>query len=92
MARVDVYLQSLIKYNAASVVLAAGSNVTLRFPSGDRFANQTTSQTDLQTLVQEVASPSIMLELRRGARSSFGYDYQGQGFTISVDPRPQQWR
>jgi len=92
MARIDVYVQSLIKYNANSVVLAAGSNVTLRFPAGDRFANQTTAQTDLQTLIQEVATPATMLELRRGARASFGHDYGGKPFTISVDPKPSAWR
>src|SRR5262249_27719631 len=92
MARIDVYFQSLLKYNANSVVLAAGSNVTLRFPTGDRFANQTTSQNDLQSLVQEIAPPASMLELRRGTRASFGHDYQGKPFTISVDPKPSAWR
>jgi twitching motility protein PilT len=93
MPRIDVYLQSLVKYNATSVVLATGQNVTLRFSTGgDRFANQTSSQADLQKLVEEIAPPASNLELKRGARSSFGYDYQGQTFTISVDPKPGLWR
>ena len=91
-ARIDMYLQSLIKYNATAVLLAGGGNVTLRFPAGDRFANQSTPQGDLTTIVEQVAPPSQMAELRRGARASFDYEFQDRTFAISVDPKPGQWR
>jgi twitching motility protein PilT len=91
-ARVDLYLSSLVRFNASAVVLASESNVSLRFPSGDRFANQTTSHADLLALVEQIAPPASAAEIRGGARSVFPYQSEGRFYSITVEPRPGNWR
>jgi twitching motility protein PilT len=91
-ARVDLYLSSLVRFNASSMVLSSEANVCLRFPTGERFANQTTSHPDLIALVEQIAPPGAASEIRGGSRSSFPYTSEGRSYTITVEPRPGKWR
>jgi twitching motility protein PilT len=91
-ARIDQYLPSLTKFNASSLVLASEANVCLRFPTGERFANQSTSHADLVALIDQVAPPDAAADIRAGARSSFPYQAGRQSYTITVEPKPGRWR
>lgn len=91
-SRVDFYLNSLLKFQASALVLTSGGHVTLRFPTGDRFASQTTPHADLVRLVEEIAPPTAQAALRSGAPAKFAYDFQGRPFRIEVEARPGSWR
>jgi twitching motility protein PilT len=91
-ARIDLYLSSLARFNASAVVLSSDANVSLRFPSGERFANQSTSHADLLAIIGEIAPPGASSELRSGTRSTFSYQSGGKAFAITVEPRAGKWR
>ena len=92
-AQIDIYLSSLVRFNASAVVLASDSNVSLRFPTGERFANQSTSHADLVALVEQVAPPGPASELRAGQRITFPYRSGDIHCSITVEPKPGgKWR
>jgi twitching motility protein PilT len=91
-ARVDLYLASLVRFNASSMVLSSEANVCLRFPTGERFANQTTSHADLMALVEQIAPAGPASEIKAGSRASFPYQCEGRHYTVTVEPRPGKWR
>ena len=92
MAKIDVYVSSLLKYSARSIVLASGGNVTLRFPTGDRFASQTTAHADLVAMVDEIAPPAVAAGVRSGNRATFKYPFQGRSYVVTVEPGANAWR
>ncbi|HYU15244.1 MAG TPA: type IV pilus twitching motility protein PilT [Candidatus Acidoferrum sp.] len=91
-ARIDLYLSSLIRFNASAVVLASDATVSLRFPTGERFANQSTSHADLVALVEQIAPSDAASDIRAGTRAAFQYQSEGKPYSITVDPRPGKWR
>jgi len=92
VAKIDVYLASLQRFGARGVVLASGANVTLRFPTGDRFASQSTPHPDLVALVEEIAPPAVTAGARAGQKATFKYPFQGKPFVVVVEPKPNAWR
>jgi twitching motility protein PilT len=92
VAKIDVYVSSLVKYSARSVVLASGGNVTLRFPTGDRFASQTTAHADLVAMIDEIAPPAVAAGVRSGNRATFKYPYQGRSYVVTIEPSANAWR
>jgi len=91
-ARVDLFLSSLVRFNASAVVLSSDANVSLRFPTGERFANQSTSHAELVALVEQIAPPPAVADMRGGSRAAFSYDFGGRSYAIVVEPRPGKWR
>jgi twitching motility protein PilT len=85
-------LNTLRKLSASAVVLSSGRNVAVRFASGDRFANQTTSHADVVALVEQIAPPEARRLLRLGSEAQFRYEYQAQVHTVLVEPTPDAWR
>ena len=91
-ARIDLYLSSLLRFNASAVVLASDANVSLRFPTGERFANQATSHSDVVALVEQIAPSGAAAEVRGGTRAIFSYHAGGKSYAITVEPKPGKWR
>ena len=91
-ARIDIYLSSLLRFNASAVVLASDANVSLRFPTGERFANQATSHSDVVALVEQIAPSGAAAEVRGGTRAIFSYHAGGKSYAITVEPKPGKWR
>jgi twitching motility protein PilT len=73
MARLDMYVQHLLKHRAASLLLASGKPVTFRFPSGDRHSNSVVDHGDVARLVEEVAPREVLAALMRTGRAEFPY-------------------
>ncbi|HWM88332.1 MAG TPA: type IV pilus twitching motility protein PilT [Kofleriaceae bacterium] len=90
--RIDLFLTSLVRFNASAVVLASDSNISLRFPTGERFANQSTSHAELVALVEQIAPAGAAGEVRAGLRAAFSYHSGGKSYAITVEPRPGKWR
>jgi twitching motility protein PilT len=91
-ARVDAYVTSLERFGASAVVLSSGARVTLRFPTGDRFANQTVSHADLTAMVEEIGPPSTLSELLIGETARFPYQLAGKSYTVVVEPDARTWK
>jgi len=73
MARLDMYVQHLLKHRAASLLLTSGKPVTFRFPSGDRHSNSVVDHGDVARLVEEVAPREVLASLMRSGRAEFPY-------------------
>ncbi len=84
MARIDVYLNGLLRYGASSAILASGANVTLRFPTGDRYSSQTITHPDLVGMIQEVGAREMDGLLRTG-KAIFSHTFNGIPFAVQVE-------
>jgi len=84
MARIDQYLQTLKEIGADALVMRANENAILRFPSGDKPANQTIAAELLAKLVSEIAPPVAQEKLVVGEAAQFGYQTGGNQFWLSV--------
>ncbi len=91
-ARIDIYISSLLRFNASAVVLVSDANVSLRFPTGERFANQATSHADLVALVEQIAPSGAASEVRGGTRAVFSHRSGGNSYAVTVEPKPGKWR
>jgi twitching motility protein PilT len=91
VARIDIYVNSLKKFGATGVVLKSGQRVALRFPTGDRFATQTTEHAQLVDTVREIAPPDARERLGRGERIMVHHDVDSSRYDIEVTPGPDGW-
>jgi twitching motility protein PilT len=94
MLRLDFYVQHLVRHNAREVHLASGEPVRFRFPDGDRASNTPIDHAQLVQLVQEVAPPASLDELRRTRRTSFPHAAVG-GVLVRVEvdaSRGTEWQ
>jgi twitching motility protein PilT len=73
MARLDMYVQHLLKHRASSLLLVSGKPVTFRFPTGDRHSNSVVDHGDVARLVEEVAPRDVLANLMRSGRTEFPY-------------------
>jgi twitching motility protein PilT len=87
MPRIDLYINSLSKFGATGVVLRSGENVILRFPTGDRFANQTVRHPQLMEIVREVMPRSAGQAVERGEPARFHHDVDGSRYDVTVRPK-----
>jgi twitching motility protein PilT len=85
MPKIDLYLNSIVRFGASGAVLSSGGNVTLKFPAGDRFASQTTTHGDLVAMIDEIAPRGVDGHKRAGGRSLFAYVFNGKSFTVRVE-------
>src|SRR5262245_56582506 len=75
------------------MILQSNTNVQLRFPTGDRFANQQLTHDNVVAIVQEIASEQTMAEVGAGGRSMFRYDSEHGEIVVSVEPAGRDsWR
>ncbi|MBI4509151.1 MAG: PilT/PilU family type 4a pilus ATPase [Deltaproteobacteria bacterium] len=56
------------------------------------MASQTTPHADLVALVEEIATPQAQKALRVGSKVSFGYDFKGSPFSVTVEPKTGAWK
>ncbi len=86
MARIDLYVNNLERYGASGLRLVSGGNVCMRFPSGNRLANQVTPHDELILLVNEIAPAEIRAALEAGDAGSFDYAHQARPYTVLIAP------
>ncbi|HLL25060.1 MAG TPA: hypothetical protein VK427_23155, partial [Kofleriaceae bacterium] len=92
MAKLDAYLRSIEKFQAAGAVLASNQPVTLRFATGDRNATQVTPHDLLVGMVRELAPPAALDTIDQNRPARFDIDSEGRRYTLSVAPRAGNWQ
>ncbi|HTD51801.1 MAG TPA: PilT/PilU family type 4a pilus ATPase, partial [Thermoanaerobaculia bacterium] len=90
MAQIDALLQSILKFGAQSALLSSGEKVQLSFPTGKRFASQTTPHATLVALVEEILPAGTALN--RNGGTTFIYNHNGVPVTIRVDAAMSSWK
>ena len=90
MAQIDALLQSLTKFGAQGALLSSGDKVQLIFPTGKRYASQTTPHAALVALVEEIVPPGTTLN--RNGGTTFVYQHNGSPVTIRVDAGITTWK
>jgi len=91
MASIDLYLRSMVRFGATGVILKSGANVTLRFPSGDRHATQTTPHGQLQEMVGAAAPDRVRSQIASGSTASFEHEFEGKTYEVKVAPMGSEW-
>ena len=90
MAQIDALLQSLTKFGAQGALLSSGEKVQLVFPTGKRYASQTTPHESLVKLVTEIVPSST--QLNRNGGTTFVYQHDGTPVTVRVDAGITAWK
>jgi twitching motility protein PilT len=90
LAQIDALLQSIMKFGAQSALLSSGEKVQLSFPTGKRFASQTTPHATLVALVEEIVPAGTTLN--RNGGTTFIYNHSGVPVTIRVDAAMSSWK
>jgi twitching motility protein PilT len=90
LAQIDALLQSLSKFGAQGAVLASGEKVQLTFPTGKRYAAQTTPHASLVALVEEIVPAGVTLN--RNGGTTFIYHHKGVPITVRVDAGSSVWK
>src|SRR5437868_1382259 len=80
----------MAKFGAQGALLASGEKVQLVFPTGKRYASQTTPHDSLVKLVTEIVPSNTHLNLNGG--TTFIYNYNGSAVTLRVDAAITNWR
>ncbi len=90
MAQIDALLASMEKFGAQGAQLSSGEKVQLVFPTGKRFASQTTPHDSLVKLVEEILPSGTTLN--RNGGTTFVYPHNGSSVTIRVDAGLGSWK
>ena len=91
MPRIDVYLNTLIKFGATRVVLNSNANVALEFPTGTRYGSQSTPHEALVALLEEIAPAATMTAIRTGRVQVFPHTHLGKVYSVEVTPSGPTW-
>ncbi|MCA9583603.1 MAG: hypothetical protein KC416_17510, partial [Myxococcales bacterium] len=86
MLRIDFYAQHLVKNNAQAILLVSNQPATFQFAAGPRKSNSPVAHEQLVQLIQEVAPPEAIEQLRNGATCQFIHSLEGQPVTVAVRP------
>jgi twitching motility protein PilT len=90
MAQIDSLLASMAKFGAQGAHLVSNEKVQLVFPTGKRYASQTTPHASLIKLVEEIVPAGVTLNKNGG--TTFVYTAGLSPVTIRVDAGLQAWR
>src|SRR5215470_9590346 len=90
MPQIDVLLASMTKFGAQAAQLVSNEKVQLAFPTGKRYASQTTPHASLVALVEEIVPPGVTLN--RNGGTTFLYHYDGMAVTVRVDAAMDAWK
>jgi len=90
MAQIEQLLQALAKFGAQAALLTSGEKVQFRFPTGNRFAAQTTPHPGLVSLVEEILPPGVTIDPR--GTTAFLYDSGGVPVSVRVKAGPEAWQ
>ncbi len=90
MPQIDALLQSMAKFGAQGALLTSGEKVQLVFPTGKRYASQSTPHNALVTLVEEIVPPGTTLN--RNGGTTFLYNHGATPIAVRVDAAPTSWK
>jgi twitching motility protein PilT len=90
LPQIDALLASLGKFGAQGALLSSGEKVQLVFPTGKRYASQTTPHASLVKLVEEIVPPTT--QLNRNGGTTFIYNHNGSQVVIRVDASISSWK
>ncbi len=90
MPQIDALLQSIAKFGAQGALLGSGEKVQLVFPTGKRYASQSTPHNALVALVEEIVPPGTTLN--RNGGTTFLYNHGATPITVRVDAAPTGWK
>jgi len=90
MAQIDQLLGSIANFGASGAVLASDEKVMLSFPSGPRYASQTTPQAWLERMIEEILPPGMAVNKNGG--TTFPYSNGHGAVTVRVDARGGRWK
>ena len=90
MPQIDALLASMAKFEAQSALLSSNEKVQLVFPTGKRYASQSTPHASLVKLVEEIVPAGVTLN--RNGGTTFVYNAGGTPVTIRVDAGLSAWR
>jgi twitching motility protein PilT len=90
MAQIDQLLGSIARFGASGAILASDEKVVLSFPSGPRYASQTTPHAWLTRMVQEILPAGLEIDLRGG--TTFEYRNGGGPVTVRVEGAEGKWK
>ena len=90
MPQIDALLQSIAKFGAQGALLGSGEKVQLVFPTGKRYASQSTPHNALVALVEEIVPPGTTLN--RNGGTTFLYNHGATPIIVRVDAAPTGWK
>ncbi len=88
--QIDQLLGSIARFGASGAILASDEKVMLSFPSGPRFASQTTPHAVLVRLVEEIMPSGTAID-PEGA-TTFAYSNGHGPITVRVDVKAGKWK
>ena len=90
MPQIDALLQSIAKFGAQGAILGSGEKVQLVFPTGKRYASQSTPHSALVALVEQIVPPGMTLN--RNGGTTFHYNHGTIPITVRVDAAVAGWK
>jgi twitching motility protein PilT len=90
MPQIDQLLGSIVRFGATGARLASDEKVTLSFPSGPRFASQTTPHAWLVRMIEEILPPG--LEINKNGGTTFPYANGHGPVIVRVDAKGGRWK
>jgi twitching motility protein PilT len=90
LPQIDALLQSIAKFGAQGALLGSGEKVQLVFPTGKRYASQSTPHNALVALVEQIVPPGTTLN--RNGGTTFHYSHGTTPITVRVDASPTGWK
>jgi len=89
----EYFARNLHRLGATSIVLVSGNPVMLRFPTGDKFAQQTLAHGDLTKLLLETVPAASQADVRAGrAPAAFEVTSGDARYRVSVQAGPEAWK
>ncbi|HEX5854111.1 MAG TPA: hypothetical protein VFZ57_00710, partial [Thermoanaerobaculia bacterium] len=90
MRQIDQLLESMSKFGAQAALLTSGERVQLAFPTGNRYAAQSTPHSGLVAMVEEILPSGTALN--PSGTTKFLYDSAGVPVLVSVETGIKGWR
>ena len=88
--QIDQLLGSIARFGASGAILSSDEKVVLSFPSGPRFAAQTTPHEMLVRLVEEIVPSGI--DINQNGGTTFHYRNGGSPVLVRVDALGRRWK
>jgi twitching motility protein PilT len=90
MAQIDQLLGSIARFGATGAILGSDEKVMLSFPSGPRFASQTTPHNWLVRMIEEVLPAGM--EINKNGGTTFPYENGHGPVIVRVDANGGRWK
>jgi twitching motility protein PilT len=90
MAQIDQLLGSIARFGATGAVLTSDEKVMLSFPSGPRYASQTTPHAWLVRMIEEILPPGR--EVNADGGTTFSYRNGHGSIVIRIDAKGDRWK